>query len=133
MELTFCSPVFWDWETQTMKPSPPLYFLNWIIIHCYLLVYGLLTLFTLTLKLTRNEGADISDTADINFDRAFVALINAVDFSYVSICFLIFGLAKHLFNSRMALITLFNKMLEVDKTLTGNYDQYIHVCKHSKN
>ncbi|CAL8110004.1 unnamed protein product [Orchesella dallaii] len=121
MELTFFSPIGWDWKTHTMIPSKNFVYLNWLLQQFYLFWFMMVLIIKLFIQLRSNDENDIPDDAVIIKDAAFNAFVTAVDITYIAILAILLGLAINLIRVRQDLICLFNKMVEVDTTLTKKY------------
>ncbi|CAL8110010.1 unnamed protein product [Orchesella dallaii] len=126
IELTFFSPIAWDWKTHTLKPSMNFAYWNWMLQQFYLFAYMMVLIIQLFFKFGSNSENDIPDDAgsiDTKKDDAYNALLTAVDIAYVAAIAIILGLAINLIRARQDLICLFNKIIEVDTTLTEKYQE----------
>ncbi|CAL8110005.1 unnamed protein product [Orchesella dallaii] len=121
MELTFFSPIGWDWKTHTMKPSKNFVYWNWLLQQFYLFWFMLVLIIKLFIQFLSNNENDIPDDAVTINDAAFNAFVAAVDIAYIASIAMILGLAINLIRARQDFIYLFNKMVEVDTTLTEKY------------
>ncbi|CAL8110009.1 unnamed protein product [Orchesella dallaii] len=77
-------------------------------------------------KFGSNSENDIPDdvgSIDTKNDYAYNAYLTAVDIAYVASIAIVLGFAINLIRARQDLICLFNKIIEVDTTLTEKYKE----------
>ncbi|CAL8108487.1 unnamed protein product [Orchesella dallaii] len=105
-----------------MKPSNNFCYWNWILQHLYLFNYMVVLIVNLIIKFRGEPDNDIPDEVVRIKDEAFDAMLTAIDIAYISLIAVTLGLSINLILVRQELITLFNKIVEVDTKLTEKYE-----------
>ncbi|CAL8104298.1 unnamed protein product [Orchesella dallaii] len=122
IELTCFTPIAWDWKTHSMKPSRKFAYWNWLLQLFYMFSYMTILIVKLFIKYRGNPDGDIPDEVVTKKDEAYDAMLTAIDVGFISSLAIILGLSINLIRARQDLICLFNKLVELDSTLTEKYE-----------